>query len=122
MYSNITNSSIAMESELTSISSVENSAKYLVDFTNNHENYTVLVPENYEYLDNYDYDMGNLTSSEPWMIYLKNPLEVKSPHKFVPLFIPIIVTYALTSIFGFIGNSVMMTSILKGRGLNSATR
>lgn len=61
-------------------------------------------------------------ATPPWLIYLKDPMEVKSPHIFVPMFIPIILTHAMTFVFGVIGNSTMIASLVRGRVSRNITR
>ena len=62
------------------------------------------------------------STTPPWLIFLDDPMEVKSPHKFVSMFVPIIVTHAMTFIFGILGNVIMIASLVKERVARNITR
>ena len=73
-----------------------------------------LMSKNMSILDDYDCFIDH--------IYMEDPSQMLSPQKYVPFFWLIVWVHLVAAVIGVFGNTIMITNLLRGKGLSSATR
>lgn len=61
-------------------------------------------------------------SSHGMLISYADPEEMLKPWRFIPQFVPVIITHAITFVLGVIGNTLIIIALKRDRSTRSATR